>query len=503
MVLHVARPLHGLGVEIPFEFAEDLAVGLADDVGEHVQPSAVRHPEDDLGDPGVGCGVEHGVEERDRRLGALEAESLLPHVAQVEEGLEGLGGVQPAEDVPLHLWRHRLGNPLDVVLDPELLLWTLDVHVLHADRVAVGVAQDLEDLRQGEDLAPRQAEGVEGAVEIVRPDPVLLGVEVGADLAWFGLERVEPRDEVAAHPVHVDERPDHQLLFQLVAVWFGRRTALRPTERFARDPEGGEHLVVEVVLADEEFADALQEQAGLRPLDDPVVVGRRQRHDLADAEGAQGLWRAGLELDRVVESADADDGTLAAHQPRHRLGRAERAGVRDRHRSAGEVLDDELAGPRPADELLVGVDEAGEVQGVRVLDHRDDERARPVGTLEVDGEAETDVRAADDPGRAHPVGVFDVARVQRRDRADGTHDRPPDEVGEAHLGTRRLPQHLVEERAIRLEHLRRDRAHARRRRHREARHHVLGDPAARAPQERDGVLVRGCPGGRRRPASRA
>ena len=43
-----------------------------------------------------------------------------------------------------------------------------------------------------------------------------------------------------------------------------------------------EDVVVEAVLAQQQLVDAAQEVAGLRALDDPVVVGRRQREDLAD-----------------------------------------------------------------------------------------------------------------------------------------------------------------------------------------------------------------------------
>jgi hypothetical protein len=45
--------------------------------------------------------LEDGVEDRDGRLGALEAEALLADVLGGEELLEGLGGVEPAEDVAL------------------------------------------------------------------------------------------------------------------------------------------------------------------------------------------------------------------------------------------------------------------------------------------------------------------------------------------------------------------------------------------------------------------
>ena len=48
-------------------------------------------PEHDLFDAVVGGAVEQEVEHRDERLGAFEAEALLPEVLRVQEPLERLG----------------------------------------------------------------------------------------------------------------------------------------------------------------------------------------------------------------------------------------------------------------------------------------------------------------------------------------------------------------------------------------------------------------------------
>ena len=58
-------------------------------------------------------------------------------------------------------------------------------------------------------------------------------------------------------------------------------------------------------------ARSAQEVAGLRALDDPVVVGRGQRDDLADRQPGQRLLAGALELGRVLHRADADDRALA------------------------------------------------------------------------------------------------------------------------------------------------------------------------------------------------
>ena len=139
--------------------------------------------------------------------------------------------------------------------------------------------------------------------------------------------------------------------------------------------QGVEDLVVEAVVAHEQLVHPGEEEARLGSLDDPVVVGRGEGDDLRDPELGEGGRVGGGELRRVGERADADDGSLAGHEAGNRLGRAERAGVRDGDRHAGEVLDRQLVRAHLAHELLVGVQEAGEIQLVGTLHAGDDEGA--------------------------------------------------------------------------------------------------------------------------------
>ena len=153
VVLHVARALHRVGVDLALELLEDLVVALADDVGEHVEAAAVRHADHRAVELGVGGRLEDGVEDRDGRLGALEAEALLADVLGGEELLERLGRVEPLEDVALVVEVELRRHALDLLLDPALLLRVLDVHVLDADRAAVRVAQHVEDVAERHALA--------------------------------------------------------------------------------------------------------------------------------------------------------------------------------------------------------------------------------------------------------------------------------------------------------------------------------------------------------------
>ena len=95
------RPMNFRRVHRAVELAEDLIRALAQDVGQHVQPAAVGHADDDLLQPQLAAQLEHGVQHREQRLAAVHAEALGAHVLGVEEGLEGVGVGQLLEDAPL------------------------------------------------------------------------------------------------------------------------------------------------------------------------------------------------------------------------------------------------------------------------------------------------------------------------------------------------------------------------------------------------------------------
>ncbi len=289
VVLHVARALVRARV-VALELGEDLRDRLADRVREHVEPPAVRHPDHDLAQPEQRRVVQDPVEQRDQRLAALEREALVADVLRVQEALEALGLDHLLEHALLArgIERRVVARRLHPVLQPLLALGVGDVHVLDADRAAVRLAQHVEDLaqRRAVPLALETA-GHELAVEVPEREAVGGGVEVAVRGA-VAVERVEVRDQVAAHAVVVDQLQDLGLLLDLLAAAgraeeAGVRVHL-PAHRAVRHAEVGEDALVERVVALQQLLDARQEQARLRALDDAVVVGRRHRHHLADAQ---------------------------------------------------------------------------------------------------------------------------------------------------------------------------------------------------------------------------
>ena len=92
MVFDVARALDVVGVgRIALEFGEDRGDGLADEIGEHVEPAAMRHADHEFADAELGAAPQDRFQRRHQRFGAFEAEPLGAGVTAVEKALEGLG----------------------------------------------------------------------------------------------------------------------------------------------------------------------------------------------------------------------------------------------------------------------------------------------------------------------------------------------------------------------------------------------------------------------------
>ncbi len=309
-----------------------------------------------------GSGFTDLVEDGDRGLATFEAESLLTDELGLQERLERLGLVELLQDAQLLLAR-RLGvRTLDALLEPRALGRVLDVHVLEADGAGVGVAQDAEDLAQlHEPLAVAERSGGELAVEVPQRQAVARGVEIGV-AAGVVLERVGVGHQVTADPERVDELEHAGLLVHLVVVADG--DVLGPADGLVGDLERTEDAVVELVLAEQQSVDLLEELAGLRALDDAVVVRRRQRHHLGDRHLRERVLGRALELRRVFHRADADDDALTLHEAGDRVVGADAARVGQADRGALEVGDLELVVARLGDHRLVGGPELGETSSV-------------------------------------------------------------------------------------------------------------------------------------------
>ena len=468
---------------VALELVEDLGVGLAGDVGEHVEAAAVGHADDDLVEAVVGCGVEQAVQGHDEGLPSLEAEALLAHVLGLQEGLEGLGLLQLGEDPTALLVGDVLPVALEALLPPGALGRVLDVHVLHAHGAAVGVAQHLEDLAQGGPIAPAQPPGGEGAVQVPQAQPVGGDVQVGVAAQAVG-ERVVVGGQVAALTVGVDELGHARRLAGLQLGVVGG--VVHPLDRLEGDAQGLEGPVPEAVQSQELAFHQAQEIARGGALDDAVVVGGGQGDDLADGLAGQRVGARTGEGGRVVHAADPHDESLAGHEARHRVQGADHAGVGQGHGGAAEVVEVQLVVAGLGHDGLVGLNELGQVHEVGLLDGGHQQSALPVSAGHVDGQAEGHVGGLVQDRLAGLVdSVGDVHRGHLGQRLD---HRPADEVGEGGLAAAGAGQVAVDDGTVLDEDLGGHGPGGGGRGHGQGVVHVLGG-AGRRPLEPDGSLL--------------
>ncbi len=251
VVLHVAGA-HGHGeVDVAAKLAENVPIGLADDVGQHVETTAVRHADHDFVQARVGGGLAQLVQHDDRRLATFQAEALLTHELRLEEGLKDLGFVELVEDPQVFVLAPLRRIGLHAVLDPAALLRVGDVHVLDADRPTVGVAERGKDAAQRAVLAAAGAAQVahrEGAIEIPQGQAVVFQHEIRVG-ALAVLQRIEVSLQVAERPIGLDQVEDACLTRAVLQPRGGR--VHRPAHRGVGNAQGGEDLVVEAVMPDE------------------------------------------------------------------------------------------------------------------------------------------------------------------------------------------------------------------------------------------------------------
>ena len=286
--------------------------------------------------------------------------------------------------------------------------------VLDADVAAIGVAQQAQNVTQLLVLAAGKAIDLEHPIEVPQRQAMREHFEVGvtAEPGVVQTQWIDIGHHVAAVAVGRDQLHDARVLVDDRV-----RVVGAPAHRQIRDAQLAEDLVPEVVR-EQHLVDGAQEVAGFRTLDDAVVIGGRQRDQLADTQFGDPFLAGALELGGVFHRADAENGALAGHQPRHRVHSADGAGVGQRNRHARKVFGGQLAVAGPAHDVFVGGDEFCESHGLAAPDAGHHQGAFAVLALQVDRQAEIGVRGCDGRGLAVDLGVVPVQVRELLDRLD-------------------------------------------------------------------------------------
>jgi len=98
------------------------------------------------------------------------------------------------------------------LLQPATLIGVVDVHVLHADRAAVGFAADREDFGKPEAVRCGQAAGVKFGIEVGVVELVKAKLQIGYLGALAQSQRIEIRALMAAYAKRIDHAQHAGLL---------------------------------------------------------------------------------------------------------------------------------------------------------------------------------------------------------------------------------------------------------------------------------------------------
>ncbi len=171
MVLHVAVAIGKFGRVILAELGEDRAHGLLEEIGQHVEPSAVGHAHDDFPDAQRRAAGEDRLQQRHERLAAFERKPLLADVARVQKPLEPLGGEQVREDLTLDggVGGGHFRPGLDAFAHPIAHVRGGDVHELRADLAGVDPLERGEHFPQAHGLAAHEEPRRDDLVEVRSP----------------------------------------------------------------------------------------------------------------------------------------------------------------------------------------------------------------------------------------------------------------------------------------------------------------------------------------------
>src|SRR5262249_23089435 len=180
------------------------------------------------------------------------------------------------------------GVAFDAVAYPLLLLIALNVTALGPDLAAVVFDQHRPNFAERRFVLSAEAVREELTVEVPDREAVSLGFEFGVFVNRDHVERIDVRDQMAAHAIGVDEFEDARLFFDLLLFAVDARQegihVNRPAQRLIGNADVGEDFVVKVMPAEQQFVNVGEEEARFRALDDAVIVGAGDRKDLGDAE---------------------------------------------------------------------------------------------------------------------------------------------------------------------------------------------------------------------------
>ncbi|KFB73715.1 MAG: hypothetical protein AW09_001027 [Candidatus Accumulibacter phosphatis] len=163
------------------EFVKQHRWCLAQRIDQYVEAATVSHADDDLVHPTGAGDTNQFIHGHDRGFPTFEREAFLPDITGVQVAFERFGGSQTFEHPPSLLGgivRLRM-DALEAILNPALLGHRTDVHVLDADRSAIGRLECVVDLAKGGVVrCSLERAGIEHRIQVRIGKTVVGGIEL-------------------------------------------------------------------------------------------------------------------------------------------------------------------------------------------------------------------------------------------------------------------------------------------------------------------------------------
>src|SRR5271155_1977004 len=167
----------------------------------------MRHADNELAHAERAAALDDLLQCRDHRFGAVETKSLRPGEFHVAEFLKTFGFDQLVEDGALAFARERdlLVRAFNALLDPAFLRAVGNVQEFDAQRLAIGAAQDADDLAYGAEFETKHLVEENPAIEIGFAETVSARLELLLVLRHFEAERIELGVKMAARAIGADQ----------------------------------------------------------------------------------------------------------------------------------------------------------------------------------------------------------------------------------------------------------------------------------------------------------
>ena len=215
VVFDVAPADGGFRKVVRREFVEDGFQRFVEDVGEHIQPSAVGHAHFNVGDSGGGTALDHGVQQDDGSFPSFQGKAFFPHEALAQEFLKQfrLAEMEQGFSPDFRAIIHAVCPELDFFFNPGADSQIVYVVVFKADGSTIDFLQPIDDFTERECPSVHEGADVDGLVQILFLESHILRGD-GESGPVRRLQRIEAGALVSHDPVGPDELADAPAAFR-------------------------------------------------------------------------------------------------------------------------------------------------------------------------------------------------------------------------------------------------------------------------------------------------